>query len=113
MRLASKFFAATIESTSGLLVPTITLYEVYKRMYQQCGEDFALKAIAAMRKGLVVDLTASLAVMSAMVSMSEGLPMADSVILATARAYDAALWTQDADFANVAGVRYVAKKLVN
>jgi len=106
----AKFFAQPIESASELLVPTISLYEVFKRISQLRGREPAVRAMAAMQRGVVVDLTAALGVASAEVSMREGLPMADSIILAMARAHDAVLWTQDADFAKVAGVKYVARK---
>ena len=108
--LNAKFFAPPIEAVGELVVPAITLYEVYKLMSKQRGTDYAMQAVAAMRQGSVVDLTAGLAVTSAQVSISEGLPMADSIILATARAHGATLWTQDADFAKIAGVKYVARK---
>lgn len=107
----AKFFAQPIEATSELLVPAITLYEVYKRISQLRGREPAVRAIAAMQRGTVVDLTPTLAVASAEVSLREALPMADSIILATTRAYDAVLWTQDVDFAKVAGVKYIARKV--
>ncbi len=79
-------------------------------MSQLRGEQSAMRATAAMRACTVVDLTASLAVTSARISIDEGLPMADSIILATARAHDATLWTQDSDFERIAGVKYLAKR---
>lgn len=105
----AEFFAAAVESTDDLVVPALSLYEVFKRVLRQRGEGDALQAVAIMQQARVVDLTSSLALASARLSIEEDLPMADSVILATARATDAVLWTQDADFAAVAGVRYVAK----
>jgi predicted nucleic acid-binding protein len=103
------FFAASIESPHELVVPTVTLYEVFKRVYQQRGEGDALQAVAVMRQGQVVDLTDAIALDAARTSVDLGLPMADSIILSTARRHDAVLWTQDAHFAGVEGVRYVAK----
>jgi predicted nuclease of predicted toxin-antitoxin system len=67
-------------------------------------------AIAAMKQGQVVDLTTALAMVAAKVSVTESLPLVDSVIFATARAYQAVLWTQDADFKGKENVRYVVKK---
>lgn len=106
----AKFFAAPIESTTELIVPAITVYEVYKRTIQLRGRDSAVRVAAAMQRGMVADLTTDLAIASAEVSITESLPMADSIILATARAHGASLWTQDADFAEVVGVKYVARK---
>jgi len=93
-----------------LIVPSISIYEVFKRVLQQRGESEALQAISVMQQGLVVDLDASLALRAARISIDSRLPMADSMILATARAHDATLWTQDSDFAVMEGVRYVEKR---
>ena len=106
----ANFFAKPIEATAELVVPTLSLYEVFKKIAQQRGEGDALQAVAVMQQGKVVELSSTLALSAAKVSMQLSIPMADSVILATARAADAELWTQDADFATVPGVRYVAKK---
>ena len=103
-------FAAAIENTARLIVPTITLFEVYKRSLQQRGEDQALEAVAAMRQGRVVDLDEQTAVEAARMSVARKLPLADSVMLATARRYRAILWTQDADFKGMPGVKYFAAK---
>jgi len=106
----ANFFAKPIEATAELVVPTLSLYEVFKKIAQQRGEGDALQAVAVMQQGRVVELSSTLALSAAKVSMQLSIPMADSVILATARAADAVLWTQDADFATVPGVRYVVKK---
>ncbi len=106
----ANFFAKPIEATAELVVPTLSLYEVFKKIAQQRGEGDALQAVAVMQQGKVVELSSTLALSAAKVSMQLSIPMADSVMLATARAADAVLWTQDADFATVPGVRYVAKK---
>ena len=103
------FFATAIERTDELIIPTLSLYEVFKRVLQQKGEGEALQAIAVMRQGQVVDLDAPLALNAAKTSVELGLPMADSIMLATARYYGATLWTQDADFENIDGVRYIRK----
>jgi predicted nucleic acid-binding protein len=104
------FFASAIESVSELLVPTLSLYEVFKRVLQQRGEGDALQAVAVMIQGNIIDLDMDLALSAARVSMELKLPMADSVMLATAQAHDATVWTQDADFEEIAGVRYIAKQ---
>ena len=106
----ANFFAKPIEATSRLVVPTLCLYEVFKRIAQQRGEGDALQAVAVMQQGRVVELSSTLALSAAQVSLQLSIPMADSVMLATARAADAVLWTQDADFATVRDVRYIAKK---
>jgi len=104
------FFATAIEATRELLVPTLSLYEVFKRVMQQRGEDQALQAVALMQQGQVVDLTAAIALSAAKASIERRLPMADSIMLVTAQAHGAAFWTQDADFAAVEGVQYLARK---
>jgi predicted nucleic acid-binding protein len=102
------FFAPALEAPTELVVPTISVYEVFKRVLQQRGEGDAIQAVALMQQGSVVDLTAPIALEAARVSAGLALPMADSVMLATARSCEAALWTQDSDFEGVEGVRYVA-----
>lgn len=106
----AEFFAAPIQDSERLVVPTLSLFEVFKRIAQQRSEGDALQAIAAMQQGVVVELNAPLALDSARLSLSEKIPMADSVMLATARARGATLWTQDSDFQGIEGVQYVAKK---
>ncbi|MDZ4179505.1 MAG: type II toxin-antitoxin system VapC family toxin [Coriobacteriia bacterium] len=105
----AEYFAAAIEATGDLVVPSITLYEVFKRVASQRGESDALAAVAQMQQGNVVELSGSLALDSARTSLDLKLPMADSVILTTARAFDATLWTQDVDFEGVDGVMYASK----
>jgi predicted nucleic acid-binding protein len=105
-----RFYAGAVEATDELVVPTVSIYEVFKRVAQQRGEGDALQAVALMQQGSVVDLTATIALEAARTSIALGLPMADSIILATARASRATLWTQDVDFAGIDGVRYIAKE---
>jgi len=104
------FFAPALENTGELIVPSISIYEVFKKVFQESGEDKALQAIAAMYQGLVIDLNVSIALIAARISLDLRLPMADSIILATARAYDATLWTQDSDFKDIEGIQYVDKR---
>jgi toxin FitB len=101
------FFAPVIEDLPRLVVPTLSLFEVFKRLLEQRGEAAALQAVALMHQGRIVDLDATLALAAARLSTQERLPLADSVILATARLCGATLWTQDADFEGHDGVRYV------
>lgn len=110
------FFADAIEDAASLVVPSISLYEVFKRLLREAGqgpsggEDDALRVVAAMQRGAVVELDAELALDAARLSHDAKLPMADSVILATARWRGATLWTQDKDFEGFPGVRYVEKR---
>lgn len=104
------FFTPAIEKPPDLVVPTISLYEVFKRVLQQRDHGAALQAVAVMRQGSVVELTETLALAAARLSVLHGLPMADSIMLATAQASDATLWTQDGDFEGVPGVRYIARR---
>jgi len=106
----AKFFGPAIEELDRLIVSSVNILEVFRRLLQQRGEKDALKAVAHMQQGHVVDLDASLALRAARISFDLKLPLADSVILATARAYKANLWTQDADFKGLEGVKYVARK---
>ncbi len=106
----ARFFARAIENVSELIVPSISLYEVFKRILQQRSEDEALHAITLMLQGLVVELDSSLSLNAAKLSIDLGLPMADSIILATARAHNAVLWTQDEDFKEIEGVRFIEKQ---
>ena len=103
------FFAPAVEATSELIVPTFSLYEVFKRVLQQRGEGDALQAVAVMVQGAVVDLDMDLALSAAKLSAELKLPMADSVMLATAKDRRALLWTQDADFDGMEGVQYIAR----
>jgi len=102
----ASFFAGPIEETDGLVVPSLTIYEVFKRVLQQRDEGDALQAVTVMQQGVVVDLDVRLALSAARVSLDTRLPMADSVVLATARLHQATLWTQDADFEGLPGVRF-------
>jgi predicted nucleic acid-binding protein len=105
------FFAAAIEDKSRLVVPAIVIYEVFKRLLQlQRSESEALIAVAVLQGGRVVDLDAPLALAAARLGADLKLPLADSVVLATARRAEATLWTQDSDFEGLANVRYRAHR---
>ncbi len=103
------FFEDAVKATGDLVVPVVCLYEVFKRVSLQRGEGSALQAVAIMQQGRVAEVTASIALSAAGISLEHRLPMADSLILATAREYAATFWTQDADFSGMTGVEYVAK----
>ena len=104
------FFAPAIEATDELVVPSICLLEVFKRVCQQRGEGPALQAVAVMAQGRAVDLDSALALSAAKLGVDAKLALADSVVLATARQADATLWTQDADFDGLPNVRFRAAK---
>jgi len=103
----AEVFAEPIESPEDLVVPAITVFEVFRRVAQQRGERAALGYVGVLLRSPVVDLTAELSVDAARLGLRHGLPMADSLVLATARAHGATLWTQDADLDGVEGVRFV------
>ena len=106
---ASKFQGA-IEDIRRLLVPTIVIYEVSKVLLREQGEELAIVAQAHMQQGKILDLTTEIAVNSASISLEYRLPMADSIILASAGSYNATLWTQDDDFKGIPQVKYYAAK---
>ena len=102
-------FEPAILAVERLIVPTICLLEVFKRMLREKGEDAALDMVSQMRQGLVVDLDADLALEAGRLGLELGLPLAGSAILATARMHGATLWTQDEHFDGIDGVRYIPK----
>ena len=106
----ANFFAPAISDASRLVVPTISVFEVCRWTRRELGSRRALEAMALMQQGRVVELDATLAMSAARLSLELKLPMADSIILATAQAQDAILWTQDDDFEGIVGVKYIAKK---
>ena len=105
----AKVFAKAIENIELLLVPSITLTEVFKIIARQSGEEKALQAIAHMEQGKVISLDQSLAVDAAKLGIDHKLPLADSIIYATGQKYDAIIWTQDDDFKELEGVEYYSK----
>ena len=105
----ANFFAPVIEDTENVIVPTISIFEVFKRTLVEKNRDDALEAVAMMYDGKIIDLDREIALIAAELSFELKLPMADSIILATARANDAILWTQDEHFKGLAGVKYVKK----
>lgn len=102
-------FASAIEATEELLVPSIVLLEVTRRVMQQRGEDAALQAAAVLHQGEIVPLDSGLALAAAKLGLENKLPMADSIIYATARQFGATLWTMDRDFEGLPNVKYFTK----
>ena len=102
-------FHDTIQNTESLIVPVITIYEVFKVVLRESSENEALQVIAAMQKGKLVELNTNLAISASKLSLKNKLPMAASIILATANQYMATIWTQDIDFKDLPGVKYFQK----
>ena len=106
----AKHFLIPLKDTDSLVVPTITIYEVFKVVLRESSENEALQAVAAMQKGTVVDFTTNLAIAASKLSLKRRLPMADSIILATSEVFNAKIWTQDSDFENISRAKYFPKK---
>lgn len=102
-------FAPILEQQNKLLVSVINIYEVYKKVAIQKGDDAAYTAMSVMMHAKVIDTNTEICVLAAQLSLQHKLPMADSLILATANINRAILWTQDADFENITGVKYIMK----
>ncbi len=100
------YFAAPVQDTDKLIIPTITIYEVFKVVLRERGEDDGLQVVALMKQGTEIDLTGNIAIQAAKISFELKIPMADSIILATAHSYHATVWTQDSDFEGIHGVNY-------
>jgi predicted nucleic acid-binding protein len=105
------FFAPAIENTAELLVPSISLYEVVKRVRIETDEETAVKMATQMQQARIIDLDATIALQAIELSIQHHLPLADSIILATARAFSATLWTQDEHLKDIDGVRFIAKQI--
>lgn len=103
-------FSQPLSDLEQLIVPSISVFEVFRVVCRQRGEEQALQAAALMQHGRIVELSSSLALYAAKLSIELKLPMADSIILATARLHEATLWTQDTDFEGIDGVRYFPKR---
>jgi len=106
----ASFFAPILEATESLIVPSLTVFEVCERVALQRGEQAALQAADFMARGEIVGLSADTAVAAALCSAKHQLPMADSIILLTAREYKATLWTQDVGLKGHPAVKFKAKR---
>lgn len=104
------YFAKPIENTKDLLIPTICLYEVFKNINSAADEAKALQAVAHMRQGTIADLTEDIALSASLISIRHKLPLADSMIYATAKRHGAVIWTQDQDFEHLPNVNYKAAR---
>ncbi len=106
----AKFFETPLKNVDELVVPTISIYEVFKSVLRQRDESAGLQAVALMKQGQAVDLTTNIAIMAAKLSLEHNIPIADSIILSTGRLYQATVWSQDADFKGFNGVEYIKKR---
>jgi len=104
------FFKSTIKDEEHLIIPTVCLYEVFKITLARAGKEEALRVAGLMSFGIIVDFHREIALAAAQISIQQKLAMADSIILATARTYDATLWTQDEHFKDIPEVKFIAKK---
>lgn len=106
----SPTFKPAILNSKNLLIPSITIYEVFKNILHDFDQKTAIDFITQMQQGTVIDLDRGISMLAALLSRQHKLPMAESIILATAQQYDATVWTQDADFKGLPNVKYFAKK---
>jgi toxin FitB len=100
-------FADVLEDAEALVVPVITVYEVIKKIVRELGDDIASSSLVLMQRSPIVNVDLALATQA----MRNGLPLADSLIYATAQIHSATLWTQDQHFEGLPGVRYFKKSL--
>ncbi|MBK9249573.1 MAG: type II toxin-antitoxin system VapC family toxin [Ignavibacteria bacterium] len=103
------FFAPALENPDSLIVPAISIYEVFKKLLVTVGEKDAIRLVANLHQGTVAELDAPLALSAAKLSWEHSLPLAESIIYATALQYNATLWTQDVDFEKLKGVKFQPK----
>ena len=106
----AEVFSTPIENIDKLIIPSITITEVFKYILRQRGENMALQAIAHILQGKVVSLDSSLAIDAAKYGIDYRLPLADSIIYATGQKFGALIWTQDVDFKSLEGVKYYPKE---
>lgn len=106
----ASFFAAPLKKVDELIVPTISIYEVFKSVLRQRDESAGLQAVALMKQGEVIDLTIDISMKAAKFSLDHKIPMADSIILATGRLYQATIWTQDNDLEGLKDVKFIHTK---
>ena len=102
-------FETPLQDPASLIVPVITIYEVFKVVLRESSENEALQVVAAMQKGTIIELTISIAMNASRLSLQYRLPMADSIILSTAQSYECLIWTQDSDFENLPDVKFFPK----
>ena len=104
------FFAPAVQDLEHLIVPSLSIFEVFKTICRRKDEGAALQAVAVMHQGTIVDLDSAIALDAARLSLEHKIPMADSIILATSMSRDAILWTQDSDFEEMDGIKYIKRR---
>lgn len=105
----ANFFAPPIENVKHLIVPSISILEVFKHVLRHCSEKQAFESIECMLQGTVVDLDIEISLNAARLGVQHKIPLADSIIFATAVAHQATVWSQDADFEGLPSVKYIKK----
>lgn len=105
----AKNFASAIENTDELIVSTINIYEIYKKILLEKDENSALQVVGLMQQAKVIEVSSSIAIQAAKFSCEQKIPMSDSIIYITAKVNDAIVWTQDIDFKDLEGVKYFKK----
>lgn len=101
----ASLFAPAIEDTANLFVPVISIYEVFKKVLRERGENDALQIASMMQVGQVIELDCALALAAA----RHSLPLVDSIIYAAAMRHEATVWTQDWHFKDLPNVCYFPK----
>ena len=104
------FFETPLSVQDRLLVPSVIVLEVYRYVLRNEGRGKVLSVAATMHQGRVIDLDTGLAIEAAELGASHGLPLADSIVYASALSYEATLWTQDEDFDGLDHVEYRPKR---
>jgi toxin FitB len=105
----AQFFAPAIENPHDLIVPTISIFEVFKHILRCASEQQAFESIECMLQGTIIELDIELSLNAARLGVQYNIPLADSVVLATGLAHQATIWSQDADFKGLPQVKYIKK----
>ena len=106
----AKIYTSVIEDIENVMISTINIYEVFRKVLKERDENTALEIISIMMQCQIIDVTQELSLKAAELSILHKLSMADSIILSTAKLNNATLWTQDSDFKEIQGVKYFKKK---
>ncbi len=105
----SKLFAPAIEKTNELIVSTINIYEIYKKILLERDESTAIQVVGIMQQAKVIEVSSIISIQAAKLSYERKIPMADSLIYTTAKLNNAMVWTQDIDFKKLDNVKYFKK----
>ena len=105
----AKLFAPAIEKTDDLIVSTINIYEIYKKILLERDESSAIQVVGLMQQAKVIEVSSKISIQAAKLSYERKMPMADSLIYTTARQNNAIVWTQDTDFKELDDVKYFKK----